>query len=189
MTLGDVAMEPLFVDDICLRPFEPHDVAAFVAAVRESHASVGRWMNWCPRDYTVADAEIWFALASKHLHEGTVYELGIFSSNRTDVLGGVGLNQFNREHNFCNLGYWVRESRQGQGIATRAARALAEFGFRELKLGRIEIVVAQGNGPSQRVAQKIGATFECVARNRLVVDGRAQAAAVYSLVPDGVFNV
>jgi len=176
-------MEPLLVDDLCLRPFETRDVAAFVAAVRESHASVGRWMNWCHRDYAIADAETWFALAGKNLHEGTSYDLGIFASDGTALLGSVGLNQFNRAHNFCNLGYWVRESRQGQGIATCASRALAEFGFRELKLSRIEIVVVQGNMPSQRVAQKVGATFECVARNRLVVAGRPHAAAVYSLVP------
>jgi ribosomal-protein-serine acetyltransferase len=177
-------MEPLLVGEICLRPFEARDVAAFGEAARESHASVGRWMSWCRSDYASADAEAWFALAHKNLQQGVSYELGIFTSDGTTLLGGVGLNQFNRAHNFCNLGYWVRESRQGQGIATRASRALAEFGFRELKLGRIEIVVAQGNFPSQRVAQKVGAAFECVARNRLVVNRCSVAAAVYSLVPN-----
>jgi RimJ/RimL family protein N-acetyltransferase len=177
-------MEPLFVEDICLRPFQTADVEAFVAAVRESHASVGRWMDWCHREYAVADAEAWFALAQKSLQQSESYELGIFTADGKALLGGVGLNQFNRGHNFCNLGYWVRESRQGQGIATRASRALAKFGFRELKFARIEIVVAPGNLPSQRVAQKVGATFECVARNRLVLNGCSQAAAVYSLVPE-----
>ena len=177
-------MEPLFAGDICLRPFEKRDVPAFVEAVRESHATVGRWMNWCRSDYSIADAEIWFALAGKNLQEGTAYEVGVFTADGKILLGGVGLNQFNRHHNFCNLGYWVRESRQGQGVATRASRALAEFGFRELKLARIEIVVAQGNLSSQRVAQKIGASFECVARKRLVIAGRSQAAAVYSLVSE-----
>jgi ribosomal-protein-serine acetyltransferase len=101
-------------------------------------------------------------------------------------LGGIGLNQFNREHNFCDLGFWVRESRQRQGIASRAARAVTAFGFRELTLTRIEIVIAEGNILSRRVAEKLGATFECVARNRLVSTGVPLAAAVYSLIPDGV---
>ena len=176
-------MEPLFVADLCLRPFNTRDVAAFVEAVRESHLTAGRWMSWCHGAYSRAEAKTWVALAGKNLQDGSAYELGIFTLDGKTLLGGVGLNQFNREHNFCNLGYWVRESRQGQGVATRAARALAEFGFRELKLARIEIVVVQGNVPSQRVALKVGATFECVARNRLVVADRSYAAAVYSLVP------
>ena len=181
-------MEPLFVDDLCLRPYESCDVPAFVEAVRDSHISLGRWMSWYHADYSCVDAETWFALASKNLRERTDCEVGIFTSDGATLLGGAGLNQFNRAHNFCNLGYWVRESRQGQGVATRASRALAAFGFHELKLARIEIVVAQGNLPSQRVAQKVGATFECVARNRLVIDGRSHAAAVYSLVPNGEFK-
>ena len=175
-------MEPLCVGDLCLRAFEMRDVPEFVEAVRESTASVGRWTSWCHRDYAAADAETWIAHAHHNVQHAVSYELGIFASDM--LVGGVGLNQFNREHNFCNLGYWVRESRQGQGIATRASRAWVEFGFRELKMARIEIVVAQGNLPSQRVAQKVGATFECVARNRLVLNGSSHAAAVYSLVRD-----
>lgn len=177
-------MEPLSVDDLCLRPYETRDVAAFVEAVRESHATVGRWMSWYHVGYSSTDAETWFVQTDKSLQENADLELGIFTSDGTELLGGVGLNQFNRGHNFCNLGYWVREARQGQGIASRASRALVDFGFRELKLARIEIVVVQGNLPSQRVAQKIGATFECMARNRLVLHGRSHAAAVYSLVAE-----
>lgn len=176
-------MEPLCSGDLCLRPFVAHDVPAFVDAARESHATAGRWMSWCHVDYSSQEAQAWFARAAHNLQEHKAYELGIFTADGEVLLGGVGLNQFNREHNFCNLGYWVRESRQGRGIATQASRALVDFGFRELKLARIEIVVPQGNLPSQRVAQKTGATFECVARNRLVVNRHSVAAAVYSLIP------
>ena len=177
-------MQPLFADGMILRPFTRRDVPTFVEAVRESHTTVARWMNWWRSDYSRDDAKTWIAQAGKNLQEETCYELGIFTADGKIFLGSAGLNLFNREHNFCNLGYWVRESRQGQGIATRAARTLAGFGFRELKLARIEIVVAQDNLPSQRVAQKIGATFEGVARNRLTVAGRSHAAAVYSLVSE-----
>ena len=89
-----------------------------------------------------------------------------------------------KRHNVGNIGYWVRQSRQNQGIATRALRAIAQFGFAQLKLTRLEIVAAETNVPSRRVADKVGAVFECVARNRILVHGRPQAAAVYSPVPE-----
>jgi ribosomal-protein-serine acetyltransferase len=44
-------------------------------------------------------------------------------------------------------------------------------------------VTLPGNISSQRVAEKIGATREAEARNRLIVQGTPTAAVVYSLVP------
>ena len=98
-------------------------------------------------------------------------------------MGGAGLNAIRHDHRFCNLGYWVRQSRQGQGIATRIVHALANQAFGPLQLQRVEIVVAVGNLASERVAVKSGALHEGVARNRLVIDDHPAAAHVFSLVP------
>ncbi len=98
-------------------------------------------------------------------------------------LGSVGLNQRNRAHNFMNLGYWMRASQQGNGIAVRAARLVAAFGFGQVGLTRIEIVAALDNRASRRVAERSGAVFEAIARNRLVDRGNPIDAALYALVP------
>ena len=63
-------------------------------------------------------------------------------------------------------------------------QAIAEYGFRQLKLTRLEIVAPEQNAPSRRVAEKVGADFECIARNRVMVHGKPQPAAIYSLVPE-----
>jgi RimJ/RimL family protein N-acetyltransferase len=44
----------------------------------------------------------------------------------------------------------------------------AAFAFAKTGLTRLEIVAQAGNLRSQRVAEKAGATLECLARNRLV---------------------
>jgi RimJ/RimL family protein N-acetyltransferase len=176
-------MQPLIADGLCLRPFGESDAETFAQAARESIGTMTRWMPWCHGSYTADEARQWFAAASQALADRSAFEVGIFCAQSAELLGGIGLNQFNRLHNFCNLGFWVRESRQRQGIATRAARILAEFGFRELGVTRIEIVVAEGNAASNGVAKKVGAQFECVARNRLVLHDKPIAASVYSLIP------
>ena len=61
---------------------------------------------------------------------------------------------------------------------------MAEFGFTELGLTRLEIVVAEGNHASRGLAEKLNATFEAIAQNRLILRGRPIAAAVYSLLPN-----
>ncbi|WP_296809471.1 GNAT family protein, partial [Thiocapsa sp.] len=95
-------------------------------------------------------------------------------------------NHFILEHKLCNLGYWVRASRQREGIATHAVRTMARFGFADLGLMRIEIVVAEGNVSSAGVARKAGAFYEGSARNRLVVGGASVPAWMFSMVPDTV---
>ena len=82
------------------------------------------------------------------------------------------------------IGYWVRQTCQRQGIATRAVQSIAEYGFGQLKLTRLEIVAPEQNVPSRRVAEKVGAVFECIARNRVRVHGKPQPAAIYSFVPE-----
>jgi RimJ/RimL family protein N-acetyltransferase len=113
----------------------------------------------------------------------SAYDIAIFSPDGATLYGGIGVNQISWRWNLGNIGYWVRQSRQRQGIAPRAVRAAAQFGFDYLKLTRLEIVVAVGNDPSRRVAERVGATFECVARNRLVLGERPVDAWVYSLIP------
>jgi len=100
-----------------------------------------------------------------------------------DYIGAAGLNQFNRVHNFCNLGYWVRTSAQRQGAARAAIRALARFAFDELALTRVEIVVADGNHASLALARKAGAVHEGLAHNRLYLHNGPVAAHMLSLIP------
>ena len=107
----------------------------------------------------------------------------MFEQDTGAFVGGAGLNEIRHDHRFCNLGYWVRQSRQGQGIATRVVHALAAQAFGPLRLQRVEIVVAVGNLASERVAVKSGALREGVARNRLVIDDRPVPAHLFSLVP------
>src|SRR5438876_1019870 len=62
----------------------------------------------------------------------------------------------------ANVGYWVRTSQTGQGIATAAVRLIAWFGFEDLGLLRLELLIAADNPASRRIAEKVGATFERV---------------------------
>ncbi len=139
-------------------------------------------MPWCHAGYTQAESIAWIEKTQGFWQSGEAYEFAIFDL-ANGYVGGAGLNQFNRVHNLANLGYWVRQSRQRHGLATAAARALAKFGFETLRLTRLEIVAASENSPSRRVAEKVGAQFECLARNRLVIHGAPHTAAVHSLVP------
>ena len=171
-----------------LRPWRDDDADRLFEAARESVASVGRWLPWCHPDYQRHEAVAWVARCREGWHAGEHAALPIFDAAGAELLGAVGLNQFNRAHRIANLGYWVRQSRHGQGIATAACRLAAGFGFAQLGLARIEIVVLPDNHASRRTAEKLGAQFEAIARQRLWMDGQPRDAAVHALIPADLQN-
>ena len=170
--------------DILIRPFQHSDANQFVEAVLESLQTVGIYMPWAIASYSIDNALTWFDACAIARDASSAYEFGIFSHSDGQLLGGCGLNQINRRHNFCNLGYWVRESAQRQGVATKAIKLLADFAFGELKFTRLEIIIAEANISSERAAQKSGAIYECTARNRISDGSYLLPAKIYSLVPE-----
>jgi ribosomal-protein-serine acetyltransferase len=176
-------MLPLDSARLCIRPFRQADADAFAQAVFESVSSLMAWMPWCHADYSTDEAREWFALCADNLQSETSYEFGIFTLDGKTLLGGISINQINREHNFGNIGYWIRASRQRQGLASEAVRVITAYGFKELGLTRLEILAQVDNVASRRVAEKSGASFECVARNRLWFNGRPCDGAMYALIP------
>ncbi|NML15713.1 GNAT family N-acetyltransferase [Azohydromonas caseinilytica] len=176
-------LQRIHVPGCLLRPFEERDAADFVQAARESLETAGAWLPWCHAGYNEDEARTWFRNCHVNARARNTFEFGVFATNGEHFLGSAGLNYIDWPNRCANLGYWVRQSRQRQGIATACVAALSEFGFRNLGLHRIEIVVAVGNEPSAAVARKSGALFEGIARNRLFLHGAPVAARVYSLVP------
>jgi RimJ/RimL family protein N-acetyltransferase len=176
-------MTTLIANGLCIRPLRRHDADAFHAAALESADTVGRWLPWCHPGYSMAEAEQWLQVCEDNLACGAAYSMGIFSEDGELFIGGMRINAIDREHNFAQVGYWVRQSQQGQGVAPRALGMVAQYGFRVLGLTRLEIVAEEDNHCSRRVAEKAGAAFEGLLKNRLVVRGTPCTAAMYSLTP------
>jgi RimJ/RimL family protein N-acetyltransferase len=153
-------------------------------AARESVPEVSRWLPWCHAQYSMAEATEWIASRAPLAAEGREYTFAIIGADGR-FLGACGINQINRIHRFANVGYWVRTSATGRGVATAALRQLAEFAFRTTDLVRLEVVCAVGNDRSQRVAERAGAVREGVLRDRLLLHGRPVDAVMYSLVREG----
>lgn len=164
-----------------IRRYRASDAGALLEAVRESSAELSPWMPWWYPGYSLEDGTAWIEHCGAAWQTGAEYDFAIVDDGDR-FLGGCGLNQIRPEHRVANLGYWVRTSATGRGVATAAVRELARFGFRETNLVRLEIVVALGNIASRRVAAKVGALDEGIAHDRLYVHGESHDAAMYALL-------
>jgi RimJ/RimL family protein N-acetyltransferase len=169
-------------DLVLLRPYQGDDLDPMFEAARESIAEVGRWLPWCHQDYSPVETAAWIDSRPNAWETGLEYSFAIVARETGRFVGGCGLNQFDYDRRRANLGYWVRTSACRHGYATAATRLLARFGLSQLGLQRIEIVAALGNVASQRVAAKVGAQREGVARCRLRIRDVPHDAVVFSLV-------
>lgn len=160
------------------------DPNAFLQAVLESKVTLQRWMPWCHANYGLADVERWFETADGMWRNQTAFPMQIRDSGSGRVLGGVGLHDVllygKRE---AEIGYWVRTSERGHGIAATAIRTIAAVAFNELQLARTVIRIRLDNRSSRRAAQRAGASFEGVARHGIVQGEARFDAAQYSLLP------
>jgi len=172
---------PVQAMQISIRFVENGDADALHEAARESTREVFRWLPWCRPEYSLDDARTWIAKQIEARVCGSAFEFAIISPTGR-FLGGCGLNHINETDRRANLGYWVRTSASGQGVATTAVRALSKWAFRHTQLERLEIVAATGNLRSQRVAEKLRAVREGVARSRLRLHHQFHDAVVYSIV-------
>jgi RimJ/RimL family protein N-acetyltransferase len=168
---------------LLLRPATEDDVPALCEAAAESAERLQRWMAWCTPEYGRIQAEAFIRTQPPAWREGREYNFFIFEKTGGKFLGSCGLNRLDWLNRLANLGYWVRTSSAGQGIASAATRLVLDFALRQLELERIEIVAAVGNTGSQRVAEKVGARREALARNRCRSAGMQQDAYIYSVIP------
>lgn len=134
-----------------LRPVTDAVKPSLIEAVRESHAHLSRWMFWATEEYGPHDAQTFLdsvasgderAYAVSGREEGGFH--GICSLNRVD--------EINRT---ANLGYWLRATSTGRGLATRAVRRLLVHALEDLGIERVEIVMSPANIASVRVAERL----------------------------------
>ena len=166
-----------------MRPFRFADAEETFGAVRESLTELKPWMSWAHDGYSIQESKEFIRITRARWEEGTLFAFAITDAKTGSILGGCSLSHIHPVYHLCNLGYWVRTSRRGEGIAVRAARLAARYAFEKVGLIRVEVVMALGNMASRRVAEKAGAHYEGILHNRMVVSREIYDAHMYSLIP------
>jgi RimJ/RimL family protein N-acetyltransferase len=169
------------IDDgvIRLRLRSDADTAAIVEACQDPE--IPRWTR-VPREYDEAKAHEWFAQAERQRQGGEGLFLLIVDAADDGLLGSIGLHEINQEEGRAETGYWLAREARGRGVMTRAVRLLAGWVFAEMPIDRLAILVQPENGPSHRVAESAGFSFEGVLRSHTVIEGDRRDMASYSLL-------
>ncbi|MGE5629956.1 MAG: GNAT family N-acetyltransferase [Caulobacteraceae bacterium] len=111
------------------------------------------------------------------------YSFGIFLNKNDKLIGSISLSGILRGPlQSCIIGYTLDKPHNGRGYMSEAVCLLVDFGFKELKLHRIEAGVMPHNLGSIRVLEKNGFHKEGIARKNVEINGKWEDHQVLAIV-------
>src|SRR5688572_14330205 len=117
-------------DDIRLERALPSQAKLYADTIANNVEHLSRWESW-PRITTprLMEQRLRISPNTREAH------YGIFDV--TSLRGFV--NMHSRDGRVAELGYWLTEEAVGKGVATRAARTLADMCFRHLDIEKLRL--------------------------------------------------
>ncbi|MFP7225114.1 GNAT family N-acetyltransferase [Priestia filamentosa] len=116
------------------------------------------------------------------LNEQTGIRWGITLKGKDEVIGSCGFLNRVSEHYRTEIGYELSRDYWGHGIASEALEAVIRYGFKYLKLQRVEALVEPPNIPSQKLIEKNGFIREGLLRKYEFTCGKFDDLYMYSLL-------
>ena len=169
--------EILNCEDIRLRPFCFSDAPEFHSYINEP--DMGLYLEGTRTELTEADAAEIIArhlLVDKELRQ--VWAITIDDN----AVGTVSIN-FAKNHRVSEIGYSVKKTLWGQGIASRVIQTVVNAAFETYpQLQRIQANIHPDNEGSIQVAKFIGMKLEGTLRSYAFVRGEIADEAVYAIV-------
>ena len=99
------------------------------------------------------------------------------------IIGWCGFHTWYLDHFRAEIGYGLfDENFKNKGIMTEAMKAILEYGFKQMKLHRIEAFIGTYNIPSLKLVEKFGFTKEGILRNHYLKNNVLEDSAVFSLL-------
>ena len=141
---------------LIMRRMEPEDEDALFAVLGDPVS-----MKYYPAAFTREDVRSWIERWRKSYAENGYGLYAMVLKATGKVIGDCGhARQEVDGATEIEIGYHVLRELQGQGYATEAARACAEYGFNKLRAAKLISLIRPENLPSRRVAEKVGMKIE-----------------------------
>lgn len=104
-------------------------------------------------------------------------------SYKDKIVGLIGFKDIDTANRRTEIGYWLSQYAQGNGIMQRSVYSFVGYALDKLDLNRIQIKAAVDNKKSRNIPEKLGFLLEGIERDgELLVENKYTDIAVYSLL-------
>ena len=173
----------IVTERLVLRCWEPRDAPLLKEAVDSSIDHLLPWMPWAVHEPQSLEEKVSLLRQFRgNFDLGQDFVYGMFTPDEQQAVGGTGLHTRIGD-DALEIGYWIRASRAGEGLATESTAALTRVAFELTDVDRIEIRCEPDNERSRAIPRKLGYTEEATLRRRLR-NPEPRDVVVYSLFRD-----
>ena len=152
-----------------LRLVEERHAPAIFAAVDRERQSLRQWLPWVDATRTQDDTLAFIRASLEQFAANNGFAAGIWNHDR--YIGSIGTHKIDWLNRRVEIGYWLSQPFQGQGLMTEAVRMVVSHAFGELDLNRVEIRCATGNAKSAAIPRRLGFTLEGTLRGVQLLNG------------------
>jgi ribosomal-protein-serine acetyltransferase len=165
---------------LALRPLSLADAKTLFALVEANRERLQRWLPWPDANRSVQDSRAYISRMRALTKAGVGQTFGLWWKD--ELVGVAGFNWIDGANCNAAIGYWLAQHAEGHGLMTSAVSALLRYGFRTLKLHRIEIRAGVRNRRSRAIPQRLGFRHEGTLREAERLGDRFVDHAVYGLL-------
>jgi len=157
----------IVTERLVVRCWDPHDAPLLKEAIDSSLDHMRPWMPWAAHEPQPLEEKVELLRTFRGRFDlGDDFTYGLFDRDEATVVGGTGLHRRVGRDAF-EIGYWIRASRAGEGLATESTAALTRVAFDVCGVDRVEIRTDPANERSRRIPRKLGYVEEATLRRRL----------------------
>ena len=172
-------------DHIVLKEIELSDSIDVFNTIDTQRKYLGQWLPFVEYTQAVDDSRDFIQSVLDTLIE--TRDLTFIVQYDGSFAGLIGFKGTDKANKKSEIGYWLSDGYQKNGIMTDSVKALMEYAFSKMNMNRIQIRCGVGNQPSRNIPRRLGFHFEGIERaGELFPDGRFIDLEVYSKLKDEV---
>jgi ribosomal-protein-serine acetyltransferase len=149
-------------DELALLFLQPDMTSELFNLCHDNRDYLSQWLPWPPFIRSSDDTALFIRRAVEGFARGE--SMACAMEYQGEMVGIIGYNQIDRQLGVVKIGYWLAERWQGNGIVTRACRALIHHAFEEMGMEKVEIHAAVENDASRAVCERLGMPLEGIIR-------------------------
>jgi ribosomal-protein-serine acetyltransferase len=153
---------------------------ALFAVVDENRDHLRQWLPWVDSTLSAEDSRA-FIIRSLNMF-GKRREMHCAIWHDGNLVGAIGFNKIDWQNLDCEIGYWLAQSAEGNGIITAACRAIIDHAITNWRMNRIVIEAATMNRRSRAVPLRLGFKHEGTLRQGAMLGGEYIDLELYSLL-------
>lgn len=137
-----------------LRQLTMQDVHVLFELTVRNRERLRRWMSWVDHVHREEDTRGFVRESLRSFRAGRSLQMGIWLNGQ--LVGTIGLFRTASAEPEAEIGYWIDESAEGQGLVTRATRLLTRYAFEKWRVPVVRIRVEPENVRSRAVPERLG---------------------------------